>query len=210
MIRGCFIVFEGLDRCGKTTQIDLLMKALVNKGVKCAEYTFPDRSTFIGGACGAYLKNEKEMNDKAIHLMFSANRWEKEKQILDTLHNGESIICSRYAYSGVAYSCTKPGMDFNWCKQPDRGLPEPDLVLFLDIDVDEAAKRSEYGQERYEKKEVQKKVLEQFENLMKGDPKFSRISASRPIEVIHADIMEKVQNMMKDCASKEVSKLWMD
>ena len=91
MNRGAFIVFEGLDRCGKTTQINMLLQALANRGLSCVEMTFPgtaefikqtkyktDRDTFIGGACSAYLKNEKEMSDKAIHLMFAANRWEKE------------------------------------------------------------------------------------------------------------------------------------
>jgi dTMP kinase len=78
MNRGAFVVFEGLDRCGKTTQINMILSALRNRGVPCVEMTFPDRDTFIGSACSAYLKNEKEMNDKAIHLMFSANRWEKE------------------------------------------------------------------------------------------------------------------------------------
>ena len=48
-------------------------------------------------------------------------------------------ICDRYAYSGVAFSSAK-GLDLDWCKACDSGLPAPDCVIYLDIPVEEAAK----------------------------------------------------------------------
>jgi len=70
--RGAFIVFEGIDRCGKSTQVDLLGKALSNaKNIR-----FPDRTSAIGQMINSYLVSATNMNDQAIHLLFSANRWE--------------------------------------------------------------------------------------------------------------------------------------
>ena len=79
MKRGLFIVFEGVDRCGKTTQISMLKKHFLSKNVPCHEMEFPDRSTpQIGAAINGYLKNKNDLNDNVIHLLFSANRWEKQ------------------------------------------------------------------------------------------------------------------------------------
>lgn len=79
------------------------------------------------------------------------------------------MIVDRYAYSGVAFSAAKEGLSLEWCKQPDRGLPCPDLVCFLDVSSDEAAKRGGFGEERYEKRDFQEKVRKNYEELMKQD-----------------------------------------
>ncbi len=56
-------------------------------------------------------------------------------------------------------------MGFEWCKEADKGLPAPDLVLFLDLPVEEASKRGEFGKERYEKVEFQKEVKNAYSKL---------------------------------------------
>ena len=91
---------------------------------------FPDRTTPIGHMINDFLKQQTELSNEAVHLLFSANRWEQMQNIKETLEAGTSIVCDRYWYSGVAYSTAK-GMDFEWCKNPDKGLIEPDLVIYL-------------------------------------------------------------------------------
>jgi dTMP kinase len=101
------------------------------------------------------------------------------------LNEGTTIICDRYAFSGIAFSAskvtssssssssttttttaiTKPKLPFEWCRAPDIGLPSPDLVLFLDIAPDQARQRGGYGEERYEKEEMQVRVREAFRRL---------------------------------------------
>jgi dTMP kinase len=76
MKRGIFVVFEGVDRCGKSTQCRLLSKYLSDRGYSVVDMRFPDRTTPIGTMINAYLTNNADMDDKAIHLLFSANRWE--------------------------------------------------------------------------------------------------------------------------------------
>jgi dTMP kinase len=80
--------------------------------------------------------------------------------LLKALASGTTVVVDRYAYSGVAYSAAKdiPGMDLEWCKAPDKGLPAPDKVFYLQLDQAEAAARGGYGEERYEKQAFQEKV----------------------------------------------------
>ena len=74
----------------------------------------------------------------------------------------------RYAFSGVAFSAAKSEMDLEWCRQPDRGLPRPDIVFFLDVSGEEAQKRGGYGEERYERKEFQVCFLFAVSNIPKN------------------------------------------
>jgi dTMP kinase len=98
MARGAFIVLEGLDRSGKSTQVAKLVDRLNQTGHKARLQKFPgasrlmsrfhafrmgrrltiasDRTTAIGKMIDAYLQSQAELDDRAIHLLFSANRWE--------------------------------------------------------------------------------------------------------------------------------------
>ncbi len=75
--RGAFILFEGVDRCGKSTQCKMLVQNLQSRGIEAELWRYPDRTTAIGQMIDKYLQSQTEMDDAAIHLLFSANRWEK-------------------------------------------------------------------------------------------------------------------------------------
>ena len=68
---------------------------------------FPDRTTSIGSVINSYLSCKKELDDHVVHLLFSANRWEVEREIVKTIMSGTSICVDRYAFSGVAFSAAK-------------------------------------------------------------------------------------------------------
>ena len=55
----------------------------------------------------SYLQQSVDLNDTAIHLLFSANRWEQQYQMLQDLSNGITLVVDRYAYSGVAFTAAK-------------------------------------------------------------------------------------------------------
>lgn len=61
---------------------------------------------------------------------------------------GTTIICDRYAYSGVVYSVAK-GLDLDWCWAPDLGLLKPDAVFYLKANPDQLASRGSFGNERF-------------------------------------------------------------
>lgn len=178
--RGAFIVFEGCDRAGKTTQCQRIIKYLNEQtgdndhssgsgAVKAEMMRFPDRTTQIGQVIDKYLKGSANLDDHVIHLLFSTNRWEKASELEQILASGTHVLVDRYAFSGVAFSAAKPSMSMEWCRQPDRGLPKPDLVCFLDVSADEAAKRGGFGEERYEKADFQKRVRQNYHELIDQD-----------------------------------------
>lgn len=165
MKRGALIAIEGLDRTGKTTQTERLLSKLKELNIKHKLIKFPQRETQIGQLINTYLTDKSfELNDKAAHLLFSANRWELVEEIIHDLNNGITIILDRYVYSGVAYSAAK-GLDFNWCLNPDLGLPKPDVTIFLKFKKSENSNRDGFGDERYEVVEFQEKVKLIFENF---------------------------------------------
>ncbi|KAM4065758.1 thymidylate kinase domain-containing protein [Hirsutella rhossiliensis] len=168
--RGAFIVLEGLDRSGKTTQAKLLEQRFVEEGRPVKLMRFPDRTTPIGVMIDGYLKSDVEMEDHVIHLLFSANRWEAANQIHTLLAAGTTIVCDRFYHSGIVYSAAKqnPTLGAAWARAPERGLPRPDMVLFLDLDEEQARARGGWGGEVYERAETQRRVKELFWALSRG------------------------------------------
>jgi len=208
--RGLFFVFEGLDRSGKSTQSKRLAKHLEQAG-PIKWMCFPNRNTAVGTLIDLYLKGRIEMHDKTIHRLFSANRWETVLSIVEDLNQGVSIVCDRYAFSGVAYSAAK-GLDFEWCQSTDFGLPTPDGVFFLHIDEKVGASRSNYGDERYENATMQGAVREQFKlPRLRAGVQWQDVDGARDIEVIEAEIRGVVETIMqaeKENPVRNIPRLW--
>jgi dTMP kinase len=162
----------------------------------------------------SYLQSKTDMDDHAIHLLFSANRWEKayaltspsshtlltpcRKYIRETLAQGYTIVCDRYYYSGMVYSAAKnnPTLDLQWARQCDVGLPRPDKVIFLDLEPEQAKKRGGYGDEKYEKTEMQKEVRSNFLRLRHTPEESSDmivLNAGSAIEEVGEKIWDEIQ-----------------
>ncbi|WPK24751.1 hypothetical protein PUMCH_002040 [Australozyma saopauloensis] len=165
-MRGRLILIEGLDRSGKSTQAEILANRLNGQLFK-----FPDRSTPIGEIINKFLTDPTfELSDESVHLLFSANRWEKAAQLNKLLSEGTHVIMDRYVYSGIAYSLAKDkSRDVEWLYGPDVGLPKPDLTFFLTVSMEELGTRKGWGEERYEKEQFQLKVKECFLKVLRVD-----------------------------------------
>ena len=94
--RGLLIVFEGLDRTGKTTHCKRIVKELSDKAKMMR---FPDRTTVIGGLIDQYLRCEKNLDDHVVHLLFSSNRWEKVAELKEALNAGTHVFVDRLLYA---------------------------------------------------------------------------------------------------------------
>ena len=119
------------------------------------------------------------------------------------LLSGTTIIVDRYYYSGMVYSAAKhlSDLDLAWARHPDEGLLRPDLCIFLDISPEEAAKRGGYGEEKYEKREMQDRVRVLFKELMqKEDEKedFEVVDAGRGVEEVHESVLKVVRERMEN------------
>lgn len=108
---------------------------------------FPNRQTPSGMLIDLYLRRMIELPDETIHLLFSTNRWEASRMIVEEMNRGVHFVCDRYAFSGVAYSVAK-GLDFSWCQEPDVGLPTPDSVFYIHVTPAVGAGRVNFGDER--------------------------------------------------------------
>lgn len=103
-----------------------------------------------------------------IHLLFSANRWEAAAQIRADIAEGVTVVIDRYYYSGIVYSAAKdrPDLTIKWAREPEVGLPRPDICLFLDIVPETAAGRGGFGVEKYENSRMQERVRKLFFELL--------------------------------------------
>lgn len=194
MKRGKFIVLEGIDRSGKSTQARLLAQSLKTARIPCLYIAFPVRDTAVGRLLDAYLRRENELDPRVAHLLFSANRWEMAQNIELALAEGKHVIADRYAYSGIAYSVAN-GLPSSWCIAPDVGLPLPDAVLYLDLSADIAAKRGAYGEERYEKMEFQLRVKKVYESLFVAST-WHTVNASQEEARVRDDIEQIVNSVI--------------
>ncbi|XP_057407644.1 thymidylate kinase isoform X3 [Balaenoptera acutorostrata] len=107
--------------------------------------------------------------------------------IKEKLSQGVTLVVDRYAFSGVAFTSAKENFSLDWCKQADVGLPKPDLVVFLQLQLPEAAARGEFGRERYESSPFQQRALQRFQQLL-GDSSlpwkglmFVRLTHQQPV-----------------------------
>ena len=187
--RGLLIAFEGGDRAGKSTQIKLLKRNLIESEIDCEIFKFPSWKIISD-----YLNANKEMHDKSIHLLFSANRWDKSDEIIAKLNDGVHILLDRWSYSGVSYSAAKPGMNLEWCKMSERGLPAPDLVCYLKVSEETAMKRSDWGESRYDNVDFQVKVKENFDLLL--NERWVSFEEGGSIEEIEQNIFKVVRSIL--------------
>nr|1E2D_A Chain A, THYMIDYLATE KINASE [Homo sapiens]1E2E_A Chain A, THYMIDYLATE KINASE [Homo sapiens]1E2F_A Chain A, THYMIDYLATE KINASE [Homo sapiens]1E2G_A Chain A, THYMIDYLATE KINASE [Homo sapiens]1E2Q_A Chain A, THYMIDYLATE KINASE [Homo sapiens]1E99_A Chain A, THYMIDYLATE KINASE [Homo sapiens]1E9A_A Chain A, THYMIDYLATE KINASE [Homo sapiens]1E9B_A Chain A, THYMIDYLATE KINASE [Homo sapiens]1NMX_A Chain A, similar to THYMIDYLATE KINASE (DTMP KINASE) [Homo sapiens]1NMZ_A Chain A, similar to THYMI len=207
--RGALIVLEGVDRAGKSTQSRKLVEALCAAGHRAELLRFPERSTEIGKLLSSYLQKKSDVEDHSVHLLFSANRWEQVPLIKEKLSQGVTLVVDRYAFSGVAFTGAKENFSLDWCKQPDVGLPKPDLVLFLQLQLADAAKRGAFGHERYENGAFQERALRCFHQLMKDTTlNWKMVDASKSIEAVHEDIRVLSEDAIATATEKPLGELW--
>jgi len=166
--RGYFVVFEGVDKSGKTTQSKKLVENLKAEGWRVQWMRFPDYddSDHTGPLIRRYLLSEVELHPLEAHLVFCANRMGRMQRIKELLYSGVTVVCDRYVMSGIAYSMAK-NISERWCKQIETSLVKPDLTVFTRLESSVAAQRANFGVgDRHEKVAFLDKVVEMYEYLI--------------------------------------------
>ncbi|ADM11409.1 thymidylate kinase [Encephalitozoon intestinalis ATCC 50506] len=189
MTQGKFIVFEGLDRSGKTTIVDSLYDSLSSMG-DVRKMRFPNRSGNIGKVIDAYLRKEINLENETIHLLFSGDRYE-QKSTIEELRKSSILLCDRYSLSGASYSVAK-GLDLDWCVMVDSGLPKPDMTIFIDIPLDEISRRKGFGNEVHDHLPFLEKVLSAYKVLLKREKNVLIVDGTFPISSIVEIVKRKI------------------
>lgn len=165
MTQGKFIVFEGIDGAGKSTQIGNLAAALIQMGREVHTTAEPTDGV-TGKMLRAALSGEDERTPAEMAALFVLDRICHNKEIAAALAQGKDVICDRYYYSSLAYQGSL--CDYEWvrrmnCDSPD--IRTPDLCVFLDLSPKAALARiTSRGEatEIYEKEETLSLFRETF------------------------------------------------
>ena len=147
--RGRLLAIEGIDQAGKKTQTQLLAKELRRRSHRVSIWEFPDYSTRLGRQLKSYLAGDVRLDLHVVHLLYSANRWEVAEELEQEVHYGTNVIVNRYWPSNLAYGVAH-GLPANWLSGLDAGLPEPDLVIVLDIPPRISLRRKRKGRDVHE------------------------------------------------------------
>ena len=131
---GHIISIEGIDAVGKQTQTLLLEAWLSKNKMKTVTLSFPDYETPIGKEIRAFLSGNRSFLPELQHMLFAANRWEKVPLINRYRAIGRTMIINRYSESNIVYGAAN-GLDVEWLRALEEGVPRSDAVMVLDAPV---------------------------------------------------------------------------
>lgn len=195
-LEGKFIVFEGTDGVGKTTQVDLLHKKLENDGYEALRLSTPGDRYRNDPLVQQYNQTgNSPLHPTTLAVMAAADRMRTvDEQIQPHLDKGGVVVCDRYHYSASAYF-TMRGADMNVVQPLHDLLLIPDFAVLFSIDSLTRAIRlktrnttkdwEEQNMDYLDK--VQEKILSNWPN------QFLTVEASKPVEVIHDKIIEYIE-----------------
>ena len=191
--KGKIIVIEGPDKAGKRTQSRLLIDSLKTSGRVCVVMDFPDYTTPIGMEIRAFLNGKREYPNEIKHMLLSANRWERKREIESMIDTGTIVVINRYYQSNIVYGVAN-GLNIHWLANLEKGLPKEDLVIILDVSPAVLNARSaEEDLDSFEKN--QKLSLEVAKNYRKFAKQFKRkiIDGEKSREQVHREILRLVK-----------------
>lgn len=201
--RGLFITLEGIDGCGKSTQAELLVRALEDTGhdvlrlrepggVKISEQI---RAVLLDPANG-------EMGDVCELLLYEAARAQLVHEVIAPARAaGRTVVCDRFYDSTTAYQAFADGLDRTMVSHANAIAVDgchPDLTLVYDLDVEQAYRRrsGREAEDRLELKglEFQRKVAEGFRTLALEEPqRVKLIDAAQDIEAVFEQTVKVVR-----------------
>lgn len=189
-----YIVFEGIDGAGKSTQIQLLKEWLEENGLDVELLVEPTDSK-VGKLIRELLTYDNATTEdmqKTLGLLFAADRM----LIMDKLNDENKVIISDRSFiSSLAYQEPK-----EWINEINKYAKKPDLVLLLDLDVATSVKRCE-GEDSFENEEFLNKVKETYLDVIK-EFNHEIIDANNGINKVSSDIKKAVASYVGICSSQ--------
>jgi dTMP kinase len=214
---GKFIVIEGTDGSGSSTQAARLVSYLRSRGIDVLATKEP-----TAGPCGALIRLildrrvvgpnqsfhhgqsqhvDNEFDSRALALLFASDRIDHlSSRIVPALSQGRWVVCDRYVLSSLAYQGSET--DLEWVASLNRFAHSPDLTVFLDVPVEETQsrmRRSRLTAERYESEEEQHDVRAGYQAAIPlYEERFGsvrRIDAAQDADAVARSIQEFVNDL---------------
>lgn len=194
---GRFIVFEGIDGCGKSTQLKHLGDSLRLQGYEVVETREPTDGLYGQRIRALYRNRSAATPQEELELFIQDRREHIEQVIRPSLDEGKIVLCDRYFFSTAAYQGAA-GCDPEEIIALHRFAPVPDLAIIFEIEPRESIRRIT------ETRGEQPNDFEQIESLEKVDSIFSqmdlpymvRIDGSAPEHEVHRHVLELVNRLL--------------
>lgn len=202
-LSGKFIVLDGPDGCGKSTQVRLLGDWLQKQDVEVRTFRDPGDTDIGDGIRELLLSRQHErMANMTELLLYMASRtqlwYEKIKPALDKAY---CVVLDRWLSSTCAYQGYAGGFGMDRVMRIAEDALErvwPDMTLILDVDLATATRRMNRERDRIELKgnDYHRKVREGFLALTQTHPNFVVVEATEPVETVHKQITDQVSRLL--------------
>jgi len=198
-----FIVFEGLDGAGTTTQAARLQALLTRNGIPGFLTNEPTAEP-IGAFIRRLLTGKEHGTDgapyrpdeTAMGLLFAADRLQHSRVIESHVEEGTNVVCDRYLLSSMAYQTLDPNVTASWVIEVNQGCAMPDVTIFISVPVDVCLARvGSRGAPSsiYETRAHLETIARNYERLLPlYEATFGRvlrIDGSKSIDQVHAEIV---------------------
>jgi dTMP kinase len=203
-MRGKFISFEGIDGCGKTTQIKFLKEYLLKKGYNILVLREPGGTNVGEKVRDILLDKYNFISPVTEMLLYASSRAQLvEEKILPAIKEGKIVLLDRFVDSSYVYQGYARGLGIEKVKIVNEiatmGIL-PDVTIYIDITPEEAMKRrGKREADRLEREswDFHKKVREGYIKLVKEYPKrFVFIDGMQEIVKVHQDIIDAVKKYL--------------
>jgi dTMP kinase len=198
--RGRFIVLDGVDGCGKSTQAERLVAALSGDAAGDPVHVREPGSTAAGERIRAVLLSREHDLDAGVEalLLAAARRQMLNELVAPAIAGGRHVVCERFHPSTFAYQGVAGGLGedavlellTSWA-----GEPSPDLVILIATSPDTAAQRSSGPADRIEDKgvEFQRRVAKGYDLYAERVPETVVVDGERPADEVAAAILAEVR-----------------
>ena len=199
---GKFIVIEGIDGAGTTTQAKLLSEWIASRGRRCVLTSEPTDGP-VGVLLRQILSGGVPVPDNdAIALLFAADRIDHlDREVLPALKAGSDVVSDRYYHSSFTYQSLQG--DLEWIRELNSRARAPDVTYILDLPAELAAQRrrgQRTSEEIYEKDSTQQKLEEAYRRLPSWmqDEVIVMVDGSVEIQAVHRAITADLQERLPE------------
>lgn len=196
---GKFIVFEGLDGSGQTTQVGLLGDLLQKKGFKAVLTKEPTLDSEAGKRIRQVLDKVIKVEPGLLQELFTQDRKEHlENLVIPALKEGKIVISDRYFFSTFAFGVSD-GLDLQWLIKMNDEFLLPDMTFILKVSPKTCIKRIESrgeGKKLFEKEKKLTKVWQIYKLLPARFENVYMIDGEKPIEEVFADVKSLVHSKL--------------
>jgi len=202
-VRGLFIVFEGIDGAGKSTQVKMLAEALVRRGCGVEVCRDPG-GTKLGEQIREMLLDSVDgIAPPAEALLYAASRAQLASEVIrPALRQGKVVIGDRFSDSTLAYQGFGRGLPVDLLRQVNKladGELAPDLTILLDLPPEMIRERLAGRRDRLEKEAVSffQRVRQGYLTLAGEQPEgYLVLDSCLPAEEIHRQVLGKVEDLL--------------